>query len=502
MNNSSNTPKNGNTSNAPTNNKSSSNRWWYNKRKTRKNRDINDSINRTDQINNKNLYYKNNRYNNISNISNTSNTINNDNCCTSTSTSTNSDKSNFDTILFNSIHKLISEMDDSNNSPIIKNITIKRISKTTDNKLVDRDNLHLLTSSRETNIINSKDKKEEQKEEFTLDITKEYDELDVSLNSLDSLIELGKKYNPETAHKYAINLKRLNTLVPTLEKLQSIIGMNTVKTAIVNQIIYFMSAFESNDNMLHTVITGPPGVGKTMLGQIIGEIYYNLGIIKGGGDNSYPFKIARRSDLIGQYLGQTAVKTQKIIDECEGGVLFIDEAYSLGSGSFSSSEKSDIYSKECLDTINLNLTEKKKNFVCIIAGYPESLDKDFFSVNPGLKRRFPFTYNIEKYTADELANIFQSQMSLNTWSFESDAVLKNLKTFLTKNYESFPNFGGDMETLFFNVKIAHALRVVCKHPSNRKKITIDDIESGFKFYKLAKVKKETNLSQHLYGIYS
>jgi hypothetical protein len=393
-------------------------------------------------------------------------------------------------------------MDDSNNSPIIKNITIKRISKTTDNKLVDRDNLHLLTSSRETNIINSKDKKEEQKEEFTLDITKEYDELDVSLNSLDSLIELGKKYNPETAHKYAINLKRLNTLVPTLEKLQSIIGMNTVKTAIVNQIIYFMSAFESNDNMLHTVITGPPGVGKTMLGQIIGEIYYNLGIIKGGGDNSYPFKIARRSDLIGQYLGQTAVKTQKIIDECEGGVLFIDEAYSLGSGSFSSSEKSDIYSKECLDTINLNLTEKKKNFVCIIAGYPESLDKDFFSVNPGLKRRFPFTYNIDKYTADELANIFQCQMSLNTWSFESDAVLKNLKTFLTKNYDSFPNFGGDMETLFFNVKIAHALRVVCKHPSNRKKITIDDIESGFKFYKLAKVKKDTNLSQHLYGIYS
>jgi SpoVK/Ycf46/Vps4 family AAA+-type ATPase len=265
-----------------------------------------------------------------------------------------------------------------------------------------------------------------------------------------------------------------------------------------------MSAFESNDNMLHTVITGPPGVGKTMLGQIIGEIYYNLGIIKGSSDNEnkYPFKIARRSDLIGQYLGQTAVKTQKIIDECEGGVLFIDEAYSLGSGSFSSSEKSDIYSKECLDTINLNLTEKKKNFVCIIAGYPECLDKDFFSVNPGLKRRFPFTYNIDKYTADELANIFQCQMSLNTWSFESETVLKNLKTFLTKNYDSFPNFGGDMETLFFNVKIAHALRVVCKHPSNRKKITIDDIESGFKFYKLAKVKKETNLSQHLYGIYS
>ena len=509
--------------NASTNNNMpSSKRWWYNKRKNRKNKDnnqiendnlrnnkqkVNNSINSTSSSllnvsgghtltgtsssllnvsgghtltgtsssllsDNKNTYYKNNKYNN--------------DCCTS---NTNNEKINFDTILFNSINKLIGEMDDSNNSPIIKNITIKKISRNADNKII------------ETNIINSKEDKKEV-EEFTLDLTKQYEELDVSLNSLDSLIELGKKYNPATAHKYAINLKRLNTLIPTLEKLQSIIGMNSVKTAIVNQIIYFMSAFESNDNMLHTVITGPPGVGKTMLGQIIGEIYYNLGIIKGGNDNTYPFKIARRSDLIGQYLGQTAVKTQKIIDECEGGVLFIDEAYSLGSGSFSSSEKSDIYSKECLDTINLNLTEKKKNFVCIIAGYPECLDKDFFSVNPGLKRRFPFTYNIEKYTADELANIFQCQMSLNTWSFESEAVLKNLKTFLTKNYDSFPNFGGDMETLFFNVKIAHALRVVCKHPSNRKKITIDDIESGFKFYKLAKVKKDTNLSQHLYGIYS
>ena len=262
-----NSPKNDESSkNASRNNKSSSNRWWYNKRRTRKNKDtnqiendnwrdnkqkVNDSVNST--------YYKNNRYNN-------------NNCCTTNNTNnTNNEKLNFDTILFNSINKLIGEMDDSKNNPIIKNITIKRISKTTDNKLVDRDNLHILTSSRETNIFNSKDKKEV--EEFTLDITKEYDELDVSLNSLDSLIELGKKYNPATAHKYAINLKRLNTLVPTLEKLQSIIGMNTVKTAIVNQIIYFMSAFETNDNMLHTVIKGPPGVGKTLLAKIISSIY-------------------------------------------------------------------------------------------------------------------------------------------------------------------------------------------------------------------------------------
>jgi len=280
------------------------------------------------------------------------------------------------------------------------------------------------------------------------------------------------------------------------------VGMESVKTSIVNQIVYFMSSFESNDNMLHTVIAGPPGTGKTMLGKIIGEIYYKLGIIKGkqelDGTNPYPFKIARRSDLIGQYLGQTAIKTQKAIDEAEGGVLFIDEAYSLGSGS---SEKSDIYSKECIDTLNLNLTEKKKNFVCIIAGYPDSLDRDFFSVNPGLKRRFPFTYSIDKYTASELADIFTLMMSDCSWSYESNDVLSSLKKFLDKSYEKFPHFGGDMETLLFNVKIAHALRVVGKHPLKRKKITFQDIENGYKFYELNKTKKTKEIPLYLQGMY-
>ena len=227
-------------------------------------------------------------------------------------------------------------------------------------------------------------------------------------------------------------------------------------------------------------------------------IYYNLGIIKGNSTKPYPFKIARRSDLIGQYLGQTALKTQKVIDESEGGVLFIDEAYSLGSGL---SERGDIYSKECLDTLNLNLTEKKKNFVCIIAGYLDSLEKDFFSVNPGLKRRFPFTYSIEKYTADELGDIFQLMMNENSWIFENEIVNKNFKSFLLKNYDSFPNFGGDMETLFFNIKIAHALRIAGKHPIIRKKVTMQDVENGFKFYKLAKVKKEHVIPEYLQGLY-
>jgi hypothetical protein len=210
--------------------------------------------------------------------------------------------------------------------------------------------------------------------------------------------------------------------------------------------------------MLHTVIQGPPGVGKTMLGHIIGQIYWELDIIQtdipyksesnsvqekrktkyilesdddsyysDDDDDYYPksklnnfiksvvkkgpvskntrssinnppelkFKVAKRSDLIAKYLGQTAAKTQEVIDDAVGGVLFIDEAYSLGNA-----DGGDSYAKECIDTINQNLTEKKNQLLVIIAGYENALEECFFAYNEGLNRRFPFRYTIDAYTYD------------------------------------------------------------------------------------------------------
>jgi SpoVK/Ycf46/Vps4 family AAA+-type ATPase len=239
--------------------------------------------------------------------------------------------------------------------------------------------------------------------------------------------------------------------------------------------------------MLHTVITGPPGVGKTLLGTIIGEIYYNLGIVKGNGkryidpitkeEKNYIFKIAKRSDLIGEYLGHTAIKTQKVIDECEGGVLFIDEAYSLGN-----EDKKDIYSKECIDTLNQNLTEKKTQFICIIAGYPQDLDKCFFSVNDGLKRRFPFKYNIDKYTPTELTHILMLMIKKKNWKLDNKISFDQIVEFMKINYDKFPNYGGDIETLFFNIRIAHSLRTIGNLPSVKKYLSIDDISEGLNIY--------------------
>jgi len=281
--------------------------------------------------------------------------------------------------------------------------------------------------------------------------------------------------------KYAIDLKKLNKLSQPLAKLQSLIGLSEVKEAIVDMVLYFLQNFEKgNDNMLHTVIEGPPGVGKTELGKILAEVYAALGVIE-----SSKFKIARRSDLIGEYLGQTSIKTQKVIDEADGGVLFIDEAYALGH-----SEKRDSYSKECIDTINQNLSENKKKFICIIAGYQNELDECFFSHNPGLKRRFPFRFSIEGYEPNELKEIFVKKIADSKWSYSGN--VEKLLKFFKEHKGEFPHFGGDMENLFVECKFTHSRRIVGGHPKLRRKLSDEDVEKGFKRYTSNKKKKDNS----------
>lgn len=324
------------------------------------------------------------------------------------------------------------------------------------------------------------------------DTTKwEYKEINKDVKNINDLIELGKMYDPNEKIRYNIDLYTLSKLVDPLEKLNEMIGLNNIKENIVGQIIYHMQSLDNNDDMMHTVIQGSPGVGKTMLGRILGDIYFNMGILKGNkkrtrnGNEKYNFRIVKRSDLIGKYLGHTAVKTQKVIDSCEGGVLFIDEAYSLGNP-----EGRDTFSKECIDTLNQNLTEKKANLLCIIAGYKDALENCFFAYNEGLSRRFTFRYTIEPYTDKELKQIFLKMINEIGWSIDE----KNIPIeFFTDNYDSFKNMAGDVETLIFNCKIEHSKRVFCK-PEERKKLNYEDIKKGFKiFCKNRGVKKlETN----------
>ena len=304
--------------------------------------------------------------------------------------------------------------------------------------------------------------------------------IDCNINSIDDLIKIGKMYDPTSNFRYNIDIKKINKLIEPLTDLKNMIGLDSVKKNIINQIIYFLCDFDSeNNDMMHTVITGPPGVGKTKLGTILGDIYFNLGILKPikksrkrfNKSEKFPFKIVKRSDLIGKYLGHTASKTQDVIDSCDGGVMFIDEAYSLGNA-----EGRDSFSKECIDTINQNLTERKSNFLCIIAGYKDALESCFFSYNEGLSRRFTFRYEIEKYSCNELKLIFTNMVKEINWELEES---NKIDKFFEKNHKHFKNMAGDMETLLFNCKITHSKRVF-GNDEIKKKLNTEDLENGFK----------------------
>ena len=191
--------------------------------------------------------------------------------------------------------------------------------------------------------------------------------IDKEIHNIDDLLYLADIYDENELCTYNIDLEKISKLKEPLINLKNMIGLDNIKQNIIDNIIYYLANINDTEDMLHTVITGPPGVGKTKLGKIIGDIYFNLGILKGNNNykkkrkksktRDYNFKIVKRSDLIGKYVGHTAAKTQEVIDECNGGVLFIDEAYSLGNN-----EGRDTFSKECIDTINQNLTENKKTY--------------------------------------------------------------------------------------------------------------------------------------------
>jgi len=298
------------------------------------------------------------------------------------------------------------------------------------------------------------------------------------IKGIDDLIELGQLYDSKCNKKYNFDVMRLNSLIEPLTELKKLVGMKKVKQNIVNQIVFYLLKLDKkNQNMMHTVIEGSPGVGKTTLGKILAKIYLKMGVVT----RDY-FRVVKRSDLIAEYVGQTAPKTQKVIDDAKGGVLFIDEAYSLGNP-----EKKDIFSKECLDTININLSEMKNNFVMIIAGYKDSLKSSFFAYNDGLMRRFPFRYSIDDYKGDELHQIFLKVVEESDWEVLSKAIPKN---FFSDNKHYFRYNGGDIESLFQSCKIAHARRVFCCPINERKKLTETDIKRGFEIFLLNPEVKE------------
>lgn len=223
-------------------------------------------------------------------------------------------------------------------------------------------------------------------------------------------------------------------------------------------------------DFMHTVIYGPPGSGKTEVAKIIGRIFSGLGIL-----SKKTFKKVSRHDLVAGYLGQTAIKTKDIIKSSLGGVLFIDEAYSLGN-----SEKRDSFAKECIDTLCEALSEHKSDWMVIIAGYEKELNECFFNSNEGLNSRFTWRFKLDSYKAVEMKEIFEKKIKEYNWTVAEDEKIQ--EDWFEARMDYFTTYGRDMETLFTKTKIAHSRRVFCLPESVKTKITVKDLENGFKLF--------------------
>jgi SpoVK/Ycf46/Vps4 family AAA+-type ATPase len=303
---------------------------------------------------------------------------------------------------------------------------------------------------------------------------KETINIEAEINNIDDIIQLIEKYKLDPEIQYNINMKALHNIKEPLQELNNMIGMAELKNNIVDQILYFVQGLHKNNNasgdFMHTVIYGPPGTGKTEIAKMMGKIYSKIGILNKG-----TFKKVTRSDLIAGYLGQTAIKTQDVIKEALGGVLFIDEAYALGN-----SDKKDSFSKECIDTLCEALSDNKENLMVIIAGYEKELKDCFFNYNQGLDSRFTWRFKTDNYSAEDLHKIFVKKVKDIGWDLHEES--KITVDFFKKNYDYLRFFGRDIETILAKTKIAHSKRVFCKPNSEKKKVTLNDLEKGFELY--------------------
>ena len=278
----------------------------------------------------------------------------------------------------------------------------------------------------------------------------------------------------------------ISELVEPLQDLNKLVGLKNIKKQIVDLILFYsLNLDDHNNDLLHTVIEGEPGTGKTELALALSKVYLKMGIL-----TKNVFIKVRVSDLKGEYLGHSAAKTQEILESCLGGVLFIDEAYSLGNSDGKNSK--DVYSKEIIDLINQWLTEHKNDFICIIAGYKEDLKSSFFSFNDGLERRFPIRFSIDGYDSSELTQIFIKKVIENRWTINENAITDKV----IENYKQYFKFnGGDMEVLFAKCKLAHAKNLLKIKDKYKKVLDEKDIIEGIKiFIDNPNIKERNNIS--------
>ena len=197
-----------------------------------------------------------------------------------------------------------------------------------------------------------------------------------------------------------------------LKKLDGLVGLSGVKKEISNLTAFLNLQIRRGETNTfqgkHYVFTGNPGTGKTTVARIMADIFKTLGVVSRG-----QLVEADRAKLVAGYSGQTAIKTNQLVDQALGGVLFIDEAYTLKSSD------GDTFGAEAIDTLLKRLEDDRGKFICIVAGYTDQMH-DFIDTNPGLKSRFTQTIHFDDYTPDELTEIFLHLAKAKNFTVDDD----------------------------------------------------------------------------------
>jgi SpoVK/Ycf46/Vps4 family AAA+-type ATPase len=322
------------------------------------------------------------------------------------------------------------------------------------------------------------------------------------VDNISDLIDILKKREHVSSEKCGQMVRTLRSIRPELENLDAMVGLDDVKLSVLKQLAYYCQGLHvGNEDYMHTVLIGNPGTGKTELAHTLAHMFANIGVLK----SSHVHKVTR-ADLVAGYLGQTAIKTTKAVNEALDGVLFIDEAYSLGSSS--SASNSDSYSKECIDTLCELLSLHRGRLLVILAGYEDQLNDCFFRQNQGLRSRFPCWHRLPDYTPAELAQILLRKNQEAGWTWCPDAngqeekgqnddnvpaddadggEARRLRAWFEEHLDEFKNNGRDVENVLTHARFAHSWRTFrskrAPDGAFARALSVDDMDAGLKQYK-------------------
>lgn len=294
------------------------------------------------------------------------------------------------------------------------------------------------------------------------DGTKEFSPSKDEQNGSDSYVadSVNAEGSPNTVSYYKSEMSVEDSdLESCLEELEALVGLEGVK----NEVITCINLIRINNmrkekglpelqTSNHMVFTGHPGTGKTTVARIMAKIYKNLGVVSKG-----QLVETDRSGLVAGYMGQTALKTAQVIKKAKGGVLFIDEAYSL-----SSEEGSNDYGREAIDTLVKGMEDYRDDLVVIVAGYVDEMKK-FINMNPGLRSRFNKYINFANYSAEEMLEIFKRQCEKAQFILTAEAEEAAFHYF--ESCQDDPTFGNarGVRNFFDRVVMNQATRILNIH---------------------------------------